>query len=234
MIRTLLALLLVLPLSVQGATLRGGQGAAAAGVREGAEISICYNYGCLREDVVRFQAGTLARLGERLAAARTAAEERELLAEAVGRLYRVAGTQTPVGADRAGNFLDAEVHGRMDCIDHSTSTTRLLELVEARGWLRFHRVVEPARRTRFILQHFSAVVEVLSAEERIARLPPGQALAGCNCTEDGQVIEEAAEGDGGDRPGERYVVDSWFVDNGEPAVVLPLAEWLKGGGPNVQ
>jgi len=122
----------------------------------------------------------------------------------------------------------------MDCIDHSTSTTRLLELVEARGWLRFHRVVEPARRTRFILQHFSAVVEVLSAEERIARLPPGQALAGCNCTEDGQVIEEAAEGDGGDRPGERYVVDSWFVDNGEPAVVLPLAEWLKGGGPNVQ
>ena len=231
MIRTLLALLLVLPLSVQGATLRGGQGAAAAGVREGAEISICYNYGCLREDVVRFQAGTLARLGERLAAARTAAEERELLAEAVGRLYRVAGTQTPVGADRAGNFLDAEVHGRMDCIDHSTSTTRLLELVEARGWLRFHRVLEPARRTRFILQHFSAVVEVLSAEERIARLPPGQALAGCNCTEDGQTIGDADEQG---RPGERYVVDSWFVDNGEPAVVLPLAEWLKGGGPNVQ
>ena len=45
------------------------------------------------------------------------------------------------------------------------------------------------------------------------------------------MIEAA---DGADRPGERYVVDSWFVDNGEPAVVLPLAEWLKGGGPNVQ
>ena len=143
----------------------------------------------------------------------------------------VAGTQTPVGADRAGNFLDAEAHGRMDCIDHSTSTTRLLELVEARGGLRFHRVVEPARRTRLILQHFSAVIEVLTVEERIARMPPGEALAGCNCTEDGQVIEAA---DGADRPGERYVVDSWFVDNGEPAVVLPLAEWLKGGGPNVQ
>ena len=180
---------------------------------------------------MQFHGATLARLGERLAGARTAAEERERLAEAVGRLYRVAGTQTPVGADRAGNFLDAEVHGRMDCIDHSTSTTRLLELVEARGGLRFHRVVEPARRTRLILQHFSAVIEVLTVEERIARMPPGEALAGCNCTEDGQVIEAA---DGADRPGERYVVDSWFVDNGEPAVVLPLAEWLKGGGPNVQ
>lgn len=231
----LFALMLALPAVAQGAALRGTEAARnvplEAGERGGAEVSICYNYGCVREDSVQFHGTTLARLGERLAGARTAAEERELLGEAVGRLYRVAGTQTPVGADRAGNFLDAEVHGRMDCIDHSTSTTRLLALVESRGWLRFHRVVEPARRTRLILQHFSAVIEVLPVQERIARLPPGQALAGCNCTEDGWVIEAA---DGADRPGERYVVDSWFVDNGEPAVVLPLAEWLKGGGPNVQ
>ena len=233
MIRTLFALLLCPPLLAQGAALRGGQGGmlARAEARAGAEVSICHGYGCVREDVVRFQAATLARVGERLAAARSAAEERALLAEAVGQLYRVAGTQTPVGADRAGNLLDAEIHGRMDCIDHATSTTRLLALVEARGWLRHHRVPEPARRTRLILQHFSAVIEVLTVEERIARLPPGQALAGCNCTEDGRVIEDA---DGGGRPGERYVVDSWFVDNGEPAVVLPLAEWLNGGGPNVQ
>jgi len=78
------------------------------------------------------------------------------------------------------------------------------------------------------------VIEVLSVAERIDRLPPGEALAGCNCTEDGLVIGAAGEGDGDDRPGQRYVVDSWFVDNGEPAVVLPLAEWLNGGGPNVQ
>ena len=243
MIRVLLVLALALPLVAQGAALRAVEVAPEvapaltpdappeAGARAGAEVSICYNYGCVREDTVQFHDAMLVRLGERLASARTAAEERERLAEAIGRLYRVAGTQTPVGADRAGNFLDAEAHGRMDCIDHSTSTTRLLELVEGRGGLRFHRVVEPARRTRLILQHFSAVIEVLTVEERIARMPPGEALAGCNCTEGGQVIEAA---DGADRPGERYVVDSWFVDNGEPAVVLPLAEWLKGGGPNVQ
>ena len=246
MIRVLLVLALALPLVAQGAALRAVEVAPAltsdarpeVGARAGTEVSICYNYGCVREDTVQFHDAMLVRLGERLASARTAAEERERLAEAIGRLYRVAGTQTPVGADRAGNFLDAEAHGRMDCIDHSTSTTRLLELVDARGGLRFHRVVEPARRTRLILQHFSAVIEVLTAEERIARLPPGEALAGCNCTEDGQVIGAAGEGDGDgngdDRPGQRYVVDSWFVDNGEPAVVLPLAEWLNGGGPNVQ
>lgn len=235
MIRRLLALMLALPAAAQGTALPAGEvagnGPPEADARAGAEVSICYNYGCAREDRVLFHAATLARLGERLAGARTAAEERERLGEVVGRLYRIAGTQTPVGADRGGNLLDAEVEGRMDCIDHSTSTTRLLALAEARGWLRFHRVLEPARRTRLILQHFSAVIEVLPVEERIARLPPGEALAGCNCTEDGWVIDAA---DGADRPGERYVVNSWFVNNGEPAVVLPLAEWLKGGGPNVQ
>ena len=200
----------------------------------GAEVSICYNYGCASEGSVQVRGPALRRIGERLAAARNAAEERERLAGAVGGLYRVAATQTAVAADRAGNLLDGGADGRMDCIDHSTSTTRLLQLLEARGALRFHRVVEPARRTRLILQHFSAVIEVLSVAERIDRLPPGQALAGCNCTEDGLVIGGIGEADGDDRPGQRYVVDSWFVDNGEPAVVLPLAEWLNGGGPNVQ
>ena len=195
--------------------------AGPEGADGGARLSICYNYGCASEGSVHVRGPTLRRIGERLAGA-------------VGGLYRVAATQTAVAADRAGNLLDGGADGRMDCIDHSTSTTRLLQLLEARGALRFHRVVEPARRTRLILQHFSAVIEVLSVAERIDRLPPGQALAGCNCTEDGLVIGGIGEADGDDRPGQRYVVDSWFVDNGEPAVVLPLAEWLNGGGPNVQ
>jgi hypothetical protein len=156
-----------------------------------------------------------------------------MLAEVLGELYRLAAMQTPVGADRAGNYLDGDVEGRMDCIDHSTSTTRLLKLIETRGALRFHRVLAPERRTRFIMQHFSAVIEELAPAERIARLAPGTALAHCNCTEDGLIIE-APDGAEVARPGERYAVDSWFVDNGEPAVVLPLAEWLNGGGPNVQ
>ena len=230
-LRPLLCALLALPAATWATV-----GAAASDA--GAEVSICYNYGCASEGRVRVHAASLRRIGARLAAARSAAQERELLAEAVGGLYRVAATQTAVATDRAGNLLDEGADGRMDCIDHSTTTTRLLQLLEARGALRFHRVLEPARRTRLILQHFSAVVEVLSVAERIDRLPPGEALAGCNCTEDGLVIGAAREGDGDgngdDRPGQRYVVDSWFVDNGEPAVVLPLAEWLNGGGPNVQ
>jgi hypothetical protein len=33
--------------------------------------------------------------------------------------------------------------------------------------------------------------------------------------------------------GQKYVVDSWFVDHGEPAIILPLEAWEKGEGPDV-
>ena len=54
------------------------------------------------------------------------------------------------------------------------------------------------------------------------------------------TVEERVPGDGadattaGDSPsGARFVIDSWFREHGEPAVVLPLADWLDGDGPNV-
>lgn len=202
-------------------------------------VSICFNYGCVREELVHFRAATLTRLVARFAGSQTAEEERAVLGEALGRLYRVAAIQTPIAADRAGNLLDEGVEGRMDCIDHSTSSTRLLRLLEARGALRFHRVLEPVRRTRFIFQHYSAAIEELSCAERSAGVAPQPlptevaTMVQGPCAEAGLIIEDA---DGADAalPSARYVLDSWFVDNGEPAVVLPLAEWLNGEGPNVQ
>lgn len=38
-------------------------------------------------------------------------------------------------------------------------------------------------------------------------------------------IEEIASG-------EQYIVDSWFFDNGEPAAIIPLQEWMRGAEPN--
>jgi hypothetical protein len=177
----------------------GWAGAVGAGE---ARLRLCYNYGCQAEAAVSFETAELEVVRASLAAAANPAEERTALSAALGLLYAIAGARTPVGADRAGNFLDLGAEGRMDCIDHSTSTTRLLRLIEARGWLRFHRVAAPARRSRLIFQHFSAVIE-------------------------------ETEGEGERERGGRYAIDSWFVNNGEAAIVLPLAEWLDGGGPNV-
>lgn len=200
-------------------------------------VSICHGYGCAVESLVHYEADSLAALRGQLLAAPDAEAERALLAGAIGAMYRTAGEQSDVAADRGGNFADEEADGRMDCIDHSTSTTRLLRLLEARGALRFHKVLEPERRVRVLFQHYSAVVEEVPYQP-----PPPPAvvpdylpvmLAQCDCAEAlGDVPPPPAPVSV--RPGARYVVDSWFVDNGEPAVVLPLADWLDGEGPNVQ
>ncbi|THF55605.1 hypothetical protein [Pseudothauera rhizosphaerae] len=212
--------------------------AAAAGFAHAVPpVALCYNYGCASRVEVRFADKEIDALDARLRTAGSAAEEREVLAGVVGRLYRLAGKQTPVAADRAGNLLDAGANGRMDCIDHSTSTTALLELLAARGSLRFHRVLAPSRRG-VIFQHFSAVIEEIAPPAVLAapaEVPDhvGLLLALCDCPDVVEDIPRPPAPPPGE-PGARYVVDSWFVDNGEAAVVLPLADWLNGDGPNVQ
>ena len=166
-------------------------------------VSVCFNYGCLSQAEVEFSDAQLSNLRQLFEHSRSPDAERAAIAEAVGRLLGWAGQQSPIAADRGGNFADDAVYGRMDCIDHSTTTTRLLHLLESRGWLRFHKVLEPVLRLRFVLfQHYSA---------QIAEIAPADA----------------------DKISDRFVVDSWFFDNGQPAVVMLLAIWMAGETPNV-
>ena len=168
-------------------------------------VSICYNYGCEAEAVAMFSDAQLKWAADMLAGATSPEQERIRIALSVGQLYLWAGQQTPVAADRGGNYDDDGEHGSMDCIDHSTTTTRFLEMMAARGWLHYHRVLPVQRRSRFLVsQHFSAAIEELGPVRDDAHPSP-----------------------------ERYAVDSWFVDNGEPAVILPLEEWMDWGGPYV-
>ena len=164
------------------------------------QVSICYAYGCLAQAEVRYSDGQLGDVRRQLLAAHDAAGEREVLGQVIGRLYAWAGEQSDIHNDRGGNYADGSMPGKMDCIDHSTSTTRLLGLLETRGYLRFHRVLPPESRNFawLFVSHYSA------------------------------VIEEKTDGEAS-----RFVVDSWFVDNGQPAVILPLADWKKGAGPDV-
>ena len=177
-------------------------GLSAGPVMADERVEICYNYGCLvRADVV-FSELRLVEIAGRLRLADSAVAERAILARVVGQLYRWAGEQSPIGADRPGNYLDFGENGMMGCVDHSESTTQLLRMLEARGLLRFHAVEPVSRRVRWVFaQHFSALIRERS---------------------------EASPADGA-----RFVVDSWFGEHGDPAVVLPLEDWLDGEGPNV-
>ena len=177
-------------------------GLASAAMADAANsVRVCYNYGCLVEQEVHYSDRQLRQLRDLLGVARNAEEERERLSLAIGQLLAWAGEQSPISADRGGNFADDGVYGRMDCIDHSTTTTRLLQLLADHGWLHFHRVAEPAWRVLYLFElHYSA-----------------------------QIAELAAPTAEGSEPA-RFIVDSWFRDNGRPAVVLPLANWLGGEG----
>ena len=166
------------------------------------KVKVCFNYGCLAQAEVVFSNAQLSDLAQLMRSARTAEEERQAIGEAIGRLLGWAGQQSPIAADRGGNYLDDAIYGRMDCIDHATTTTRLLSMMERHGMLRFHRLDEPVLRRRFLLfEHYSALIK--------------------------EVSGDSSEVDAG-----RYVVESWFFDKGQPAAVMPLASWQKGESPN--
>lgn len=176
----------------------------AAGTRAEEAVPICFNYGCASESVVVFSERQLNFSEDVLAMANTAEEERLLLSLVVGRFYAWAGEQTPIRADRGGNYADEGVSGAMDCIDHSTTTTRFLQLLEKRGALHFHRVLEPVWRG-WVFQHASAQIEEIGPE----------------------MINAETE------HVRRFVVDSWYVDNGLPAPVMPLERWYDDSDFNV-
>jgi hypothetical protein len=171
----------------------------APGLRAHAEeLTICYNYSCSAKAAVDYAEENLQPLGQRLDTAANAAAEREVISAVIGRMYAIAGEQTPVWRDRGGNYADGGENGKMDCIDHATNTSAFLRLLQARGWLRFHEVLEPVMRRRFLF-----------AEHWTARIRDRQTQ-------------------------EVYAVDSWFFDNGHPAAVLPLEDWLAGKTPDVR
>jgi hypothetical protein len=160
------------------------------------EVTICYNYGCYAKAQVNYSDAQLESLQRMLAAAGDAATERTAISLVIGRMYAIAGEQTLVWRDKGGNYADRGENGQMDCIDHSTNTSTFLGLLQSRGWLRFHEVLDPVRRLRFFLAvHWSARVRDKGTQ---------------------QV----------------YVVDSWYVDNGHPAIVIPVEDWRSGNIPD--
>lgn len=159
------------------------------------EVTLCYNYGCHAKAQVNFSEAQLAPLQLALAAAGDAAAERAAISTVIGRMYAIAGEQTPVWRDKGGNFADSGQDGQMDCIDHSSNTYTFLSLLELHGWLRFHQVLEPVRRIRFLVAvHWAA-----------------------------RVRDKATQ--------QAYAVDSWYVDNGRPALVIPVGDWHWGRVP---
>ena len=160
------------------------------------EIDVCYNYDCFAQARVKFNRNDMVYINSFFDAADDPAAERFSIRLAVGAMSQIAGRQTPIRNDKGGNDQEDDVDGRMDCIDHSRTTTEYLKFLAARGWLQFHRVLSPVHRAPLLLNdHWSARIEEIDS-------------------------------------GAQYAVDTWFLDNGEPAIIFTLDDWLKGAGPH--
>lgn len=155
-------------------------------------LGICYNYNCNRTAQVRTAADEWQTVIDQFhPAAHTAAEERDMIRRAIAILESIAGAHTPTHLDRGRNPIVDDWPGQMDCIDESMNTRRYLDLLQERGLLHWHRVVERAYRAPYIFdQHWA-----------------------------GQIIERETL--------DRYVVDSWHLDNGHPPYIQALNDWLR-------
>ena len=131
-----------------------------AGTALAQEVTICYNYSCATEAAISFDGEDLVRINLLFSQATDAPTERESIRLAVGLMSQIAGAQSPIRYDKGGNDNEENVIGRMDCIDHARTTTAYLQFIQARGWLQFHRLLEPAHRAPlWVNDHWSARIE---------------------------------------------------------------------------
>lgn len=172
------------------------------------ELSICYNYECASRATVYLRGAELSRIRMHFSWVQDAEDERSAIARAIGQFIAFAGQQTPTFRDHGRNVADEGVDGRMDCIDHAHNTTLYLRLMEERGWLKFHQVLGPVKRAPLIVnEHWAALIA-----ER----------------EDGR--ESMPESATANAP--NFVIDSWFLEPGQPAAIFTLEEWKNGAEPN--
>ena len=158
-------------------------------------VRVCYNWECRSETEVVLSRSDLRPAARLFIDVHDAESEREAIRRAIAELAKATARATPIGNDLPGNSLDYGLDGRMDCIDHSRTTSEYLRLFERRHWLRFHRVLEPVVRAPLLVNvHWAA------------------------------LIEERGTSD-------RFVIDTWFRPNGEPAELFELDAWRRGATP---
>ena len=121
-------------------------------------VLFCYNWDCKTPGVASFSEPWLKNTLAPLRQAKTAAAERAAAAEVVRQFYVKAAEQLPIAADEPGNEEDDTVNGRMDCIDHSSTTRNILAFLAHRQALRWHGVGPYAHRTLFLDSHYSATL----------------------------------------------------------------------------
>ena len=166
-------------------------------------LPICSNYGCSKISNASISSETLEVINNALEMSiESPASEREALAYVIGIFEKVIGEQTNTQNDIGGTFRTY--------LHTSKSKSEQMDCIdESANTLLYLRVLNQKNK---IIWH-----EIISLSTR------GGIFAGYPHT--AVLLKEK-------QSQEKFIIDSWFHDNAQPAEVVDYKKWKKGWKPN--
>lgn len=138
----------------------------------GMELSVCYNWSCKSVKRIQFSKSDLegVRRSMDICKADHLHERLQRVRIGVWRMEVLAQQRIPVIAnDLEVNDLDAELEGRMDCIDNASNTTNYLSTLSVLGMLPGWTVGKPQARDMLTKDvHWTAILTDEGSSERWA------------------------------------------------------------------
>ena len=109
-------------------------------------VLICHGYGCKRQDTVDLRLAWPRLVAAMTEPAPDAATERANIAVTIGAFEAEVGAMIGTHEDVGGTFEGFAKPGQLDCIDETSNTTTVLELLDEGGLLVWHEVRGPMSR----------------------------------------------------------------------------------------
>jgi hypothetical protein len=135
----------------------GGDGGAAfleklsLNAQPSSVLVVCHGFGCAYRDSFVLTPARVKTLKTMLGAAKSAKDERKVLAKAVAWFDREGGrTAGTVGRIARASATTKSGPTQMDCIDLTANITELLIVLDRNKMLKFHHVGEPVSRGLFV------------------------------------------------------------------------------------
>lgn len=114
-------------------------------------LTVCHGFGCAYRNSFVLTPSRVAMLRGMLGAARSARDERKVLAKAVAWFDRESGRAAgTVGRIARASATTKSGPAQMDCIDLTANITELLIVLDRNKMLKFHHVGEPVSRGLFV------------------------------------------------------------------------------------
>lgn len=124
-------------------------------------VPVCHGSGCTQRTEVRLNDDDWSKVDAVfLAQPKSAAEERERIALAIGIMEILVGPQAGTRDDAGRNVTSRHQGEQLDCVDEAVNTTTYLRLIAERGLLRFHDVGLPANRVLDLVDAHNTAVMV--------------------------------------------------------------------------